>query len=189
MRFLCCLLFLLGSCARHTEYRHVSEYIPKGDIVYLSLDLSSAATFSKIEARFGPADLTVGHPIWESSPAKYITTADGVQCISIGEPESSIEFAVKRPLRRGENYICLRTKFRVVQCFYECKAVIIEMNRSLSGGRSGTYQSYMYLDNCRGALILSEANDFSKGIPVNAEWLRGEIGILAHPDYKKCRLF
>jgi hypothetical protein len=189
MRLPCLLAMMLASCATHTESTRVSRYISENEIVYLSSDLSHIAIFSKERTRFGPPDLTIANPEWPSYSATYFKTGDGVQCLSIGEPTISDQYAVKRPLRAGEEYSCLRTNFRVVQCFYECRAAVIQMDRPLSGGQSGAYQSYMYLDNCRGAVILSEVSDFSKGIPLNAKWLRGEVGILAHPDYPKCRPF
>jgi hypothetical protein len=183
------LVMMLTSCSQQTEYRRISKYISEKEIVYLSSDFTNVAIFSRERTRFGPPDLTIANPVWPSSITKYFETGDGVQCISVGESELSIEYAVKRPLMVGEQYSCLRTTFKVTQCFYECRAAIIEIDRPLSGGKSGTYQSYMYLDNCRGVIILSVINDFSKGIPLNAEWLRGEVGILAHPDYPKCRPF
>jgi hypothetical protein len=189
MRLMLLLGILLTSCAHPTGYKHISKYLSANEVVYLSSDLLNIAVFSKEKTRFGPTDLTIANPDWPSFSATYFETGDGVQCISVGKSEISDQYAVKRPLTAGEQYSCLRTTFRVVQCFYDCRAAIIEMNRPLSGNQSGTYQSYMYLDNCRGAIILSETSDLSTGIPLNAEWLRGEIGILAHPDYPKCRPF
>lgn len=189
MRFSYTLTILLMSCTHQAEHERISKYILRNEVVYLSSDMSDITIFSRERTRFGPTDLTIANPEWPSSIAKYYETNDGVQCISVGESELSIEYAVKRPLTAGEQYRCLRTTFRVVQCFYECRAAIIKMARPLSGGQPGAYQSYMYLDNCRGAVILSEVNDLSKGIPLDAEWLRGEVGILAHPNYPKCRPF
>ncbi len=189
MRHSYMLAILLASCAQYSKYERISKYTSKDEIVYLSSDMLDIAIFSKERTRFGPTDLTIANPVWPSSFAKYYQSADGVQCISVGKPEISIEYAVKRPLKAGEEYSCRRTKFRVTKCFNECRAAIIEIDRPLSGNRPGSYQSYMYLDNCRGAIILSVISDLSKGIPLNAEWLRGEIGILAHPDYPKCRPF
>lgn len=184
MRVLLLLLLILSSCTHDFEYQRAGGHASEDETRYLSLDLANVAIFTKETASFGPADLA-----WPVLSAKYFKTSDSVQCISIGASATSIEFAVKRPLSEGENYRCLGTTFRVAKCFDECKAAIIEINRSLSGNQPGTYQSYMYFDNCRGAIVLSEINDFSKGIPLNAEWLRSEVGILAHPDYPKCRPF
>jgi hypothetical protein len=183
VRRLCLLFLFLGSCAQDFGHHRPSEQTSKNEILYLSSDLAHAAIFSKDTAYFGPADLTF------PSPAKYLETSDGVQCLSVGKSGLSIQYAVKRPLTAGENYTCLGTKFRVVRCFEECRAAIIEMDRPLNGGRPGAYQSYMYVDNCRGMLILGVVADLRNGIPLNAEWLRGEVGILAHPEYPKCRSF
>lgn len=180
-------MLFLASCASTAEYNQISKYIKKGEVVYLSSDLSDIAVFSKERTRFGPTDLTIANPEWPSFPAVYSETSDGVQCVSVGEPETTTQYAVKRPLKAGEEYRCLKTVFRVVKCFYECRAAIIEIDRPLSGGKPGAYQSYMYVDNCRGVTILSTIADLRKGIPLNAEWLRGNVGILAHPDYPRCR--
>jgi hypothetical protein len=181
MRLWYLLALFLANCAFDFEKQ---RDVSRSEIAYLSKDRANAAIFTKETARFGPADLA-----WPVFSAKHFKTEDGVQCISVGEKGTSIEFAVKRPLTEGETYSCLGTLFRVTQCFYECRAAIIEMDRELSGGRPGIYHSYMFLDNCRGAIVLSEINDFSKGIPINAEHLRGKVGILPHPDYPKCRPF
>jgi hypothetical protein len=63
------------------------------------------------------------------------------------------------------------------------------MDRTLSGNAGGTYKASMYVDNCRGVIILSAVSNLAEGIPLNAQWLRGEVGILADPDYPKCRSF
>jgi len=181
--------FALVSCAASSLGVRVKSLPLEDEIIYLSSDLAHVAVFSKKSTRFGPTDLTVVNPEWPASPARHFITDDRVQCVSIGSSETSDEYAIKRPIKSGEQYSCLRTKFRVAQCFNDCKAAIIEIDRPYSGNKPGTYTSYMYVDNCRGALILSEVNDLSQGIPLNAEWLRGEIGILADPDYPKCRSF
>lgn len=184
------LLLSMNSCALSQPGHGDIKYSPfKNETVYLSTDLAHVAVFSKHRTRFGPTDLVIANIEWPSSSATYFETDAGVQCLTVGKSEISIEYAVKRPLTAGENYTCLRTTFRVVQCFYECKAAIIEMDRPLSGGQPGAYQSYMYVDNCRGVLILGVVADLREGIPLNAEWLRGEVGILVHPDYPKCHPF
>jgi hypothetical protein len=163
------------------HHNYFSKYTI-GEIVYLSSDLSNIAIFSKGKTRFGPTDLTIANPEWPAFPAVNLETSDGVQCLSVGEPEIATQYAVKRPLKAGERYRCLKTNFRVTQCFDECRAAIIEIDR-------GAYQSHMYVDNCQGMIILSEVHDLSAGIPLSAKWLRGQVGILAHPDYPKCRPF
>lgn len=189
MRLFYLLVVLLGACTTYSEGARFSKYVAKNEVAYLSTDLGQVAIFSKTRTRFGPTDLTVANPVWPSFPAKSFQTGDGVQCVSVGEAGIAIQYAVKRPLKLSEQYKCLGTTFRVTECFYECLAAIIEIDRPLSGGKPGAYQQYIYVDNCRGVLILGGTTDLSKGIPLNAEWLRGEVGILAHPDYPKCRSF
>ena len=180
------LLFIL-SCAPNG---HHSKSLPAAEeIVYLSSDLANVAVFSKSKTRSGPTDLTISNPDYPSSPAAQFETDDGVQCWSIGPSETSDEYAVKRPIKLGEQYSCLRTNFRVLECFNECKAAIIEMDRPYSGEQPGAYRSYMYVEDCRGLLIIGRASDLREGIPLDAEWLRGEVGILSHPNYPKCRSF
>lgn len=159
------------------------------EIIYLSSDMKYVAVFSKNQARFGPTDLAIVNPEWPSSPAVYFVTKDGVQCLSIGPQATSDEYAIKRPVKKGERYKCRRTMFHVAQCFDDCRAAIIKIDRPLSGSRGGTLKGSMYVDNCRGVIILGGVIDLSKGIPLNAEWLRGEVGILADPAYPNCQSF
>lgn len=180
-------ILALAGCSAGSANNRAELLSWGGEIIYISIDLANVAVFSESATRFGPTDLTIANPEWPASPARRFTTDDRVQCVSIGSLETSDEYAVKRPIKFGEQYSCLRTKFRVAQCFDDCSAAIIEMDRPYSGKKPGTYTSYMYVDDCRGALIISEINDFSQGIPLSAKWLRGEVGILAHPDYPKCR--
>lgn len=188
MRRLSALLILaLTSCIAGSAESPVKSLRLDREVIYMSLDSADVAVFSKKRTRFGPTDLTIVNPEWPAYPARHFITEDRVQCVSIGSSDNSDEYAVRRPIKLGEQYNCVRTKFRVTKCFEDCRTAIIEIDRPLSGGKPGSYQSYMYLDNCRGALILSEIADLSNGIPLNAEWLRGEVGILAHPDYPKCR--
>lgn len=182
------IILLIISCAPNGRFRGENGSLPAADeIVYLSSDLANVAVFSKRKTRFGPTDLTISNPDYPSSPAEQFETDDGVQCWSIGPSETSVEYAIKRPIKLGEQYSCLRTNFRVVKCFDDCKAAIIEMKPLSSGPED--YMSFMYVDNCRGVIILSVVADLREGIPLNAEWLRSEAGILAHPDYPKCRPF
>lgn len=184
------LSILAVSCVSLQAQTGDTKYLPiTSETIYLSSDLADVAVFSKEKTRFGPTDLTISNPDFPSSPATYFETVNGVRCISVGSSETSDEYAIKRPIKNGEQYNCLRTNFRVADCFFECKAAIIEIDRRYSGNKPGIYKSYMYIDDCRGVIILSESNDLSQGIPLNAEWLRGEVGILAHPNYPKCRSF
>src|SRR5436853_5453940 len=129
--------------------------LPK-EIVYLSSDLAHVAIFSEEKTRFGPTDLTIVNPDWPSSSARFLEAGDGMQCLSGGKGENSTEYAVKRPIRLQEKYKCSGTSFRVAQCFDSCTAAIVEIGRRLSGTAGGTRKAYMYLDSCRGVIILSE---------------------------------
>lgn len=156
------------------------------EIKYISSDLRHVAVFSRDHARFGPR-LALS-PDWGSSPARYFNSGDQVQCVSVGPPGNTEEFAVKRPLRVGERYNCLTTTFRVTRCFEACRAATIERVLKLAN-RRGNLKSYMYVDNCLGVLAFSQAGNLAEGIPVHAPWLRGTVGILAEPQHSKCYRF
>jgi hypothetical protein len=173
-------------CASQQSRGEVIEQLPfPAEVRYQSSDLDHVAVFSKERTRFGPPDLTTD-PDWPASPAKYIRINGNVWCMSVGKQGYAHEYAVRRPIKLHDSYKCLRTTFHVVRCFDECSAAIIEIGFPLSGNRPGTYKGSMYVDDCRGVIILGVVSDLSKGIPLNAEWLRGEVGILAHPDYPRC---
>lgn len=186
-------LFLISLLTFFVAHRAQSEEIlplPLPDeIIYLSSNREFVAVFSKDRARYGPMDLAISNPDWPTSSATYLQTRDGIQCLSVGPKEYSIEYALKRPIRNDDTYKCLNTKFRVIRCFDACRAAIIKIDRPLGGNRKGTLEGSMYVDNCRGVIILGGVVDLSKGIPLNAEWLRSEVGILADPAYPNCESF
>jgi hypothetical protein len=155
------------------------------EIKYVSSDLSRVAVFSKERARFGPR-LALS-PVWGSSPVRYFDTGDDVQCVSIGPPGNTEEFAVKRPIKAQESYKCLTTSFRVIHCFEACRAAVVERVSQVGGHARGTLKSYMYIDGCAGIMAFSSSRNLIKGIPADAEWLRGAVGILADPDPSECR--
>jgi hypothetical protein len=189
-RYWALLLLAITSCASTQPQGSDTKYLPfDKEFIYLSSDLDHVAVFSKDRTCFGPTDLTIVNKEWPASPAIYFETSQGVRCVSIGTAENSSQYAIKRPIKTEEQYSCLGTTFRVVRCFDNCKAAIIEKGEPMSGSRGGTYNSYMYVENCRGLIVLGVVSDLRKGIPLNAEWLRGEVGILAHPDYPRCRPF
>lgn len=183
------LLFVLASCTTHRASTEKGPLPSAEEIIYLSSDRQHVAVFSKERSRFGFTNLVIANREWPSSPAVYLQTNDGVQCLSVGSQGNSDEYAIKRPFREGESYKCLTTTFRVSKCFDECRAAIIEINWRLSGDREDTLKRYMYVDNCRGVIILGGVSDLSQGIPLNAEWLQGEVGILSDPTYPSCRRF
>lgn len=155
-------------------------------IEYVSSDLGNAAVFAASEARFGPPFLALG-PEWPSSPVRYFEEGNGVQCVSVGPPASSDEFAIKRPIRLGERYSCLTTSFRVIRCFERCRAAVIERTSGLVGSISGASRSYIYVHDCIGVLAFSQRDISTSGIPLDAALLRSAVGILSNNSYPNCR--
>jgi len=107
----------------------------------------------------------------------------------MGAPGNNVEYAIRRPIRAGDRYRCLGTTFRVTRCFAECRAAVVEIDAPLSGGVPGTRKTYMYVDSCVGVLAFSQIADLAQGIPLDAVWLRGNVGILADPSYPECDLY
>ncbi|MEA3064073.1 MAG: hypothetical protein QOJ27_508 [Sphingomonadales bacterium] len=156
-------------------------------ISYVSADLNHAASFSSDRATLGaPPGLLA---IWPSSPARYFTVQDEIQCVSIGHSGYSIEYAIKRPLKEGDRYSCLGSHFRVIKCFSYCHSATIEVSHRLGGNRPGYLKSYLYADDCLGVLGFSQNGDLTKKIPLDSQWLRGAVGILADKSYPECRPF
>jgi len=158
-------------------------------IVYLSVDLSSAIVFSSGRVRFGPFLVISDGAATPASAAEYLEPGEGVQCISIGPKANTVEFAIKRPIKAGERFGCVAANFRVARCFENCRNAVIEVDTPVGASKQGALRSYLYVDACLGVLAYSQTEDFSHGIPVNAAWLRGEVGILADKGYPACRSF
>lgn len=183
---------MLGSCTSNQAIPALRPMaISAREIVYVSSDQDRVAIFTPETARFGENPLAFSAAIWPSATARYFDTADGVQCVSVGPLAHAEDFAIKRPLRDGETYQCLATSFRVTRCFQGCRAAVIERVSTLGGNDNGTLKTYMYVNDCLGVLILSlrPNADFEEGIPLDAEWLRGSVGILPHRDYPRCTPF
>lgn len=162
---------------------------PAQDIRYVSTDLRHVLVFTRAGARFG--DLMALSPgAWPTRPAEIVAAGEGVQCISIGPPElsSSVQIAIRRPLRVGDRYSCLRTSFRVIRCFEDCRAAVVEEQSPGSGNnpRHDPLKSYLYVDSCRGLLAYSVVRSMTDAMPLSAMWLRGEVGVLADPRYPAC---
>lgn len=160
------------------------------EIRYVSVDMSSATVFSKGLFRSGPLDLTLTNPDWPSSPVKHFDAGYNVSCVSIGPSKNTVEYAIKRPIKSGDKYKCLATTFRVIRCFDECSAAIIERESPVSTPNEKLFvKSYLYVDACRGVIIISNNRELDQNIPLDAELLRGAKGILAANDYSECSLF
>ena len=154
-------------------------------IRYVSADLKHFMIFSQHTALIGT--LSGFNPFAASSySVKEVKAAGAVQCISVGLAGSSAQFAIKRPIKLGERYSCLRTVFRISRCFDSCQAAIIEVDRPLTGPAGGIRKAYLYIDSCVGLLGSSEVSDMTNGISLDALWLRGNVGVLASPDYPRC---
>jgi len=161
---------------------------PEVGVVYVSSDLSFASAFTKDGAQLSVPMFAYG--ILSSSPARYFETSDSVQCVSIGSPGNSTEFAIKRPIKAGEQYRCLETNFKVVRCFEDCQAAVVEIGTPLTSADGvNVYRRQMYVDRCLGVLIFniySPNGNLTDAIPLDAQLLRGQAGILADRNYPDC---
>jgi hypothetical protein len=175
----------LASCASHLPAAtRGAPPRPTSETVYASFDLRRIIVFSEQGVRFGPLLDYVNPP----DATRYFEPSGGVQCVSIGIPGNTVEYAIKRPIRAGERYQCGRTSFRVVRCLADCRAAIIEYDKRLADNL-GAPEGYLYVNSCRGIIAFSDVTDPSQGIPLSAELLRGDVGILPDPSYPDCRWF
>jgi hypothetical protein len=161
------------------------------EIRYLSLDHTRAFVFSGHTARGGSIEAYAVPPSNQPtppSPMRTFRTADNVQCISVGPPGNTIEFAVRRPIRAGDRYRCLGSSFEVSHCTEACRSAIIRVERSREPD-IGPYRSQIYVDSCRGVLIISDTGDLAEAVPLDARLLRDPVGILADPSYPTCNWF
>ena len=180
-------LTLAACAAAQPATAPMSKFEPAQDIRYISTDLGSVLVFSRQGTRFG--DLNALSPgLWPSHRAELVEREDGVQCVVIGPRESAVELAIRRPIRTGDHYRCLRSSFRVTRCFNDCRAAIVEVEAPASGNdpTRGPLKHFMYVDRCLGMLAYSVVGDIEQGLPLGAMWLRGEVGILADPRFPAC---
>lgn len=164
---------------------------PAAEIHYLSLDHSRAFVFSGRTARSGSIEAYAVPPpdqLTPPSPMRTLRTADGVQCVSVGPPGNTVEFAVRRPIRAGDRYTCLRSSFEVAFCTDGCRSAIIRVEAAREPD-IGPFRSQMYVDSCRGMLISSDTGNLAEGVPLEALLLRDPVGILADPAYPRCNWF
>lgn len=181
-------LALLSMMAPPTSAQPVSGAEPRSprqEIVYTSLDSSNSIAFAEDGVRVGPPMV-----YWPGDPpaaSRYVTREDGVHCVSIGIPGNTTNFAIKRPIKAGERYRCDRSSFRVVRCFQSCRSAIIAYNSRPERIRDP--EGYLYVNNCAGVRAISQGHKLKKDLPLDAAVLRGEAGILAHPDFPKCNAF
>ena len=191
-RLLALVALATTSCASHPVAATLATTSDVAqEVVYVSTNLDHVAIFTPESARFGDNPLAFSDIVWPSSPARYFESGDGIQCVSVGPPNYATEFAIKRPITEGERYQCLTTVFRVTKCFRDCRGAIVERVARLGAGTPGTLTTYMFVDHCLGVVILSlrPNADLAGGIPLDAEWLRGNVGILAHRNYPDCTPF
>lgn len=180
------LLPILASCASPRPVTQVASVSSPQEIVYSSTDLRHVTVFAPEGVRSGPPlDYRPEHP---PAATRYIAREDGVQCVLIGIPGNTTEYAIKRPIRMGERYQCDRTSFRVIRCFDDCAAAVIEYD-SRFADNLGAPEGYIYADSCLGILVFSSMSDLAEGIPLSAKVLRGDVGVLADPNYPNCRSF
>lgn len=176
---------LMASGVSHLESTTsgATPAVSPGEIAYVSSDRRHVIIFAQDGAHYGPPlEFLPQHP----PPAtRFLDAGQGVRCVSIGPAENPTNFAIQRPIRMGARFRCLTTSFRVTRCFEACRAAIIERVWRV-GATNRTLTSYIYVDSCRGVLVFSENADLARGIPLDAEWLRGEVGILADPHYPEC---
>jgi hypothetical protein len=179
-RVLAVLALALTACTAHPPAVRAATPESSQEIRYVSTDLSFVMIFSNGVAEFG-IPIVIG-----TYPFESVRTEDGMQCISMAVAGgTTAQFAIRRPIRAGAQYTCLRTTFRVNRCFRDCRAAVVEVGIPLSGG-GGRRTAYMYVDSCLGLLAYSPVQDFAEGIPLGAAWLRGDVGILADPHYPEC---
>ncbi|HVQ07989.1 MAG TPA: hypothetical protein VMS43_06100 [Allosphingosinicella sp.] len=190
LRLAAILALISGPCASAQQSAAPTARLePAHDIRYVSTDLGHVLVFTRAGARFGDF-LALSPGIWPTNPVEIVPAGEGVQCITIGPPENSnsVQIAIKRPLRVGDRYSCLRESFRVIRCFEDCRAAMVETQSPGSGNnpRHDPLKSYMYVDSCRGLLAYSVVRDMTDAIPLSAMWLRGDVGILADPRSPPC---
>lgn len=179
------LLLMLAPTASAQPVSGAEPRSSRQEIVYTSLDSSNSIAFAEDGVRDGPPmDYSPGYP---PGDYRYIKGADGVDCISMGIPGNTTNYAIKRPITVGERYRCDRSSFRVVRCFQSCRSAIIAYNSRPERIRDP--EGYLYVNNCAGVRAISQGRKLKKGLPLDAAVLRGKAGILAHPDFPKCNAF
>lgn len=186
------LALVLISCASTGSVeRRTAASGPAAEIRYLSLDHTRVFVFSGRTARSGSIEAYAVPPPSQPtppSPMRTFRTADDVQCVSVGPPGNTIEFAVRRPIRAGDRYTCLGSSFEVTHCTDDCRSAIIRVERAREPD-IGPFRSQMYVDSCRGLLIWSDTGDLVEGVPLDARLLRDPVGILADPSYPACNWY
>lgn len=147
------------------------------EVRYISSDSRFAMVVGKTTARAGPIE-ALDQGRWPDYPKRDIQ-AGGIQCVSVGPPGNTEEYAVKRPLKLGETYKCEGASFKVEHCFEQCMSAIVKREAPLTGNRSGTLPTYMLVDRCAGIIAISPMKELTPSIPLDALILRESVGILA----------
>ena len=186
-RVLGALGLTLCSCAPHTATgpgAHPQRVVPPvGTILYSSPDPRYVMAFSPDGARSGP--LLDFRPANRPEQIRSSEPSRGVRCISVGPATDPTDYAIRRPLRAGDSFECGSARFRVSRCVAECRAAVIQVEHQLGNGR--TLPSSMFVDSCLGVLAFSHEADMVNGIPFEAMMLLGDVGLLADPNYPRCR--
>ena len=176
------LLLTLACCAPQANVSTGATVLPdlKG-IVYSSTDPSDIMLFSREGTRFSPIV-----NLMPTVQTKYLEPSSGVQCVSIGIPGNSSEYAIKRPIKEGDRFQCLTTTFRVVRCLENCREAIVEIASGTRRVGNDPYISTMLVSGCLGVLAFSDTEELNDGLPFDALVLRGDVGVLADPTYPNC---
>jgi hypothetical protein len=180
------VLSLLSACSSLTRSDTLStpSSVSTSEITYESADLRHVIVFAEDGAHFGPP--LEFSPETPPPPTRFIEPGSGIRCVSIGLPGNTDDFAIQRPIRLGRRYQCGTTRFEVIRCFENCRAAVIEREWRAAANQP-SQKTYMYVDSCAGVVAFSQSNDLSVGIPPDAEFLRGPVGILADRNHEHCR--
>lgn len=154
---------------------------PRGAIHYTGPSSHDFMDFSPDGVREGPL-IDLSQPGYAT---RYLTPSANVQCVSIGVPGNTLDFAVRRPIRLHDRYECVRTSFRVTRCIENCRAAVIQQTITLGRSHPPLVSSF-YVSSCRGIIAISDESDMLHGIPFDALLLSGHVGILADPAFPNC---
>jgi hypothetical protein len=167
---------VLTSCAAERTQTFETSFVSEQAIQYVSDNHHHIVIFDGLKVFGGP-------PIeLPAIPAKYMTIGDSIQCVSVGPPSSTSEYAIRRPIKLNDRYQCRGTNFYVVRCFNSCKQALVMIDRPAN--KTGLPTDYFLADDCVGILQFNVL-ETGKSSP-DAEKLQGGGGILASNQYPSC---